>query len=52
MCVECAFGILKGRWRIIIEMIDILLQHMADIVGVCIILGNMYTINKDKFDKR
>jgi hypothetical protein len=50
MCVERAFGILKGRWRIIMRRADILLRYMTDVVCTCIILYNMYTIGKDKFD--
>ena len=50
MCVERAFGILKGRWRIIMRRANIPLRHMADVVVTCIILHNMCTIGKDKFD--
>ena len=50
MCVERAFGILKGRWRIIMRRSDISLRHMTDIVATCIILHNICTIRKDKFD--
>ena len=49
MCVECVFGNMKGRWRIIIRRIDISVRHMADIV-TCIVLHNMCTIGNDKFD--
>jgi hypothetical protein len=50
MCVERAFGILKGRWRIIMRRADIPLRYMADVVCTCIILHNMCTIGKNKFD--
>lgn len=51
MCVESAFGVLKGRWRIIIKRIDVPLWHMVDIVVViCIVLYNIYRIDKVQFD--
>ena len=50
MCVERAFGIFKGRWRIILRISDIPLRHMADVIATCITLHNMCTIGKDKFD--
>ena len=50
MCVERAFGILKGRWRIIIRRSDTLLRHMTDVIATCSTLHNMCTIGKDKFD--
>ena len=50
MCVKRAFGILKGRWRIIMRRTDILLRHMTDVVATCIVLRNMCTIGKNKFD--
>ena len=42
MCVERVFGILKGRWIIIMKIVDILLQHTSDTVAICIVLHNMY----------
>lgn len=50
MCVERAFGILKGRWRIIQKRADVPLRSMADIVSTCIVLHNLCIITKDKFD--
>ena len=50
MCVERAFGILKGRWRIIMRRIYLSLRHMADVVATCIKLHDMCTIGKDQFD--
>ncbi len=51
MCVEhISFGILKGKWRIIIRRFDISLRHIADAVATCIILHNMCIIGKEKFD--
>lgn len=42
MCIECNSEILKGDWRIIMRRVDI--------VATCIVLHNMYIIDKDKFD--
>jgi hypothetical protein len=50
ICVERAFGILKGRWKIIHKRADVLLRSMADIVSTCIVLHNLCIITKDKFD--
>ena len=50
MCVERAFGILKGRWRIIMRRVDLPLRQMIDVVAACIVLHNMRTIGNDKFD--
>ena len=47
MCVECAFGILKGRKRIIMKMIDVFMQHMNDIIATFAVLHNMCTISKN-----
>jgi hypothetical protein len=50
MCVEYAFEILKGRWRIIQKRVDVPLRSMANIVSTCIVLYNLCIITKDKFD--
>ena len=50
MCVERAFGILKGRWRVIQKRADVPLRSIADIVSTCIVLHNLCIITKDKFD--
>jgi hypothetical protein len=51
MCVERAFGILKGRWRIIMKRCDIPLRMVSDVVYTCIVLQNLYITMKDSFDK-
>jgi hypothetical protein len=51
MCVERAFGILKGRWRIIMKRCDIPLRMVPDIVCTCIVLYNLCITMKDSFDK-
>jgi hypothetical protein len=45
MCVERAFGILKGRWRLIMKRSKISLRNMPDIVATCIILYTLCTVN-------
>jgi hypothetical protein len=50
MCVERAFGILKGRWRIIQKRAYVPLRSVADIVSTCIVLHNLCINTKDKFD--
>lgn len=48
--MERALGILKGRWHIIMRIIDKPLQHMTDVVVTYIVLHNISTIGKNKFD--
>jgi hypothetical protein len=50
MDVERVFGILKGRWRIILKRIDMSLRHVQNLVTACICLHNLCIIHKDKFD--
>lgn len=50
MAVERAFGILKGRWRILLKRIDMPLEHVPDLVTACICLHNLCIIHGDEFD--
>lgn len=50
MCVERSFGLLKGRWRILLKRMEVKLQQVPDIVGACIILHNICQLHGDKFD--
>ncbi|HYP42886.1 MAG TPA: transposase family protein [Candidatus Nitrosocosmicus sp.] len=52
MAVERAFGILKGRWRILLKRIDIPLHHVPDVVTACICLHNLCLSHTDGFDMR
>jgi hypothetical protein len=52
MVVERTFGILKGRWRILLKRIDMPLHHVGDIVSACICLHNFCIIHGDKFNKK
>ena len=38
MCVERAYGMLKGRWRILLKMIDVYLKNVPDLVATCLVL--------------
>jgi hypothetical protein len=50
MAVERAFGILKGRWRILLKRIDMPLQHIPNVITACICLHNLCIIYRDEFD--
>jgi len=49
MSVERTFGMLKGRFRILLKIIDIPLCHMLNLVATCICLHNMYIANSNGF---
>jgi hypothetical protein len=49
MCVERAFGMLKGRWRILLKRIDVQLTNVPDLVSTCLVLHNMCIIFGDTF---
>ena len=50
MAVEKTFGILKGRWRILLKRIDMPLRNVPDIVTASLCLHNLYIIKKDEFN--
>jgi hypothetical protein len=50
MAVECAFGILKGRWRMLMNRINVPLQIILDIVTTCLCLHNLCIIHGEEFD--
>ena len=50
MAVEKAFGILKGRWRILLKRIDMPLQNVPDIVTATLCLYNLCILENDDFD--
>ena len=50
MAVERAFGILKGRWRILLKIINMPLWNVPDIVTVVLCLHNLCIIEKDEFN--
>jgi hypothetical protein len=51
MCVERAFGILKGRWRVIMKRCEVPLRSMPDIVATCIVLHNLCIVNKEGIEE-
>ena len=51
MCVERAFGMLKGRWRILLKIIDVHLKNVPDLVCTCLVLHNICIILGDTFWK-
>ena len=50
MAVEKAFGILKGRWHILLKRIDMPLQNVLDIVTTSLYLYNLCILENDDFD--
>jgi hypothetical protein len=50
MVVEHAFGMLKGRWRMLLKKIDMPLRTIPDIVTTCLCLHNLCIIHGDEFD--
>ena len=52
MCIERAFGMLEGRWRILLKRLDVNLKNVPDIVSTCLVLHNMCLIFGDNFEKQ
>ena len=50
MTVERAFGILKGRWHILLKRINMPLQNVPDIVTASLCLYNLCILENDDFD--
>ena len=50
MTMERAFGILKGRWRILLKQLDMPFPNVPDVVTACICLHNLCIIHGDGFD--
>ena len=44
--VECAFGRLKGRWRILNRPIDLAIEHVPTIIYACFVLHNFCDTRK------
>lgn len=51
MYMDRAFGMLEGRWRIILNMMDVHLKNVFDLVSTCLLLHNICTIFGDNFWK-
>ena len=50
LTIKRAFGILKGRWRILLKYIDLPFENVCDLVTTCIYLDNLCLIHGDGFD--
>ena len=48
MCVENAFGRLKGRWRCLLKRMDCSTSNVPNIVAACVVLHNMCEIYGDQ----
>lgn len=51
MCVERAFGILKGRWQILLRHLEMCLDNVAEIVGAYVCLHNLCVQQKEFGDE-
>ena len=51
MCIERAFGMPKGRWRVLLKRVDVHLRNVPDLVSTCLVLHNMCIIFRDNFWK-
>ena len=51
MCIERAFGMLKGRWRILLKRVDVHLKNVPELVTTCLLLHNICIIFGDDFWK-
>ena len=51
MCVERAFGIFKGEWRLIMKRPEVPLKNMPDIVASCIVLHNICIVNNEGIEE-
>ena len=51
MCVERGFWILKSRLRVIMKRCKVSLRNMPDIVATCLVLRNLWIVNKEGIEK-
>ena len=51
MCIERAFKMLKGRWRILLKRIDVNLRSVPELVTTCLVLHNICIIFGDNYWK-
>ena len=50
--VECAFGMLKGRWRCLLKRNDVNVEFMSTLVTACCVLHNICEVHHDTFDQQ
>jgi hypothetical protein len=48
MPVECAFGVLKLRWSILLKRLDVDTLFAPDLIACCIVLHNICQVHKDE----
>ena len=51
MCVERAFGILKGSRRVIMKRCEVPLRNIPDIIATCVMLHNLCIVNKEDIEE-
>ena len=47
--IECAFGVLKGRWRCLLKRLDNNLENIPDIILACCVLHNITLLKGDSY---
>jgi len=50
MVIKRIFGMLKGRWRILLKRVDTLLRHDPNFITTCLSLHNLCIIHKENFN--
>ena len=47
--IECAFGVLKGRWHCLLKRLDNNLENIPDIILACCVLHNITQLKGDNY---
>ena len=47
--VECAFGILKARWRCLLNCLDHNIKNLSDVIMCCCVLHNISQMKGDSY---
>jgi hypothetical protein len=50
MPVECAFGILKLRWSILLKRLDVDTKFAPNLIACCLVLHNICQVHKDEIN--
>ena len=50
MAINRAFRILKGKWHILLKMIDMPFQNILDIITTSLCPHNVYILESNEFD--